>query len=260
MTETAEALLDELTASYRSSLVIESIGSVTQVTTASTLRDGTPVTVYLEPHGDDFAISDRGLIADHLDTFGVDLGRTNVAESWSLIRSSVGFPVAFGADDWELTAVAGRATLALAIQAIADSAVRGDALRVLARGYVPQTFAGRITSRLGRTLAIVPKAPMPGRHGGVRIVTCTAGTKRPRYVQALSGGASKIPSFDHAVSLWAGSNTDKEDRVSLLQDRGSDWEPWQISQLAEVSQTVTERNIDALIEEITRSEAVDLQR
>lgn len=255
---TAEALLDVLTASYRANVLIERVGDATEITTNNTLRDGTPVTVYLEPSDDQFVISDRGLVADHLDTFGVDLGRANIAESWNMIRASVGFPAAFGADDWELTAVTGAGTLAVAIQAVADSAIRGDALRVLARGYVPQTFAGRVTSILGRTLTIVPKAPIPGRHGGQRTVTCVAGVKRPRYIQALSGGASRVQSFDHALALWVGSDVEQSDRISLLQHHGRDWEPWQVAQLRDISRTITEEDIDALIAEIQRDETAVL--
>lgn len=253
MTDTT-GFIDELVADYRRQLAVERSGTGLLFTLPQTLHDGTPVQLQVEFDGSTAQISDLGLLADHLDMAGVDLGRRQIAAAWGQIRSSIGYEPALGAEPWELSAWADRTALSSAISAVADSAIRADGLRVLASQYRPKSFSERVVHTLGNRLTVVPRAVLPGKYGAQRTVTCSVGVKEVSYIQAV-GASDRMASFDHTVSLFNASTIPADHRIALLQGPRKTWESWQIQALEDVSTTRFEDNLVSMVEELARKEA-----
>lgn len=254
MTETTSKIVDEMVASYRRQIDVERAGGGFLFTLPHTLHDGTPVVLYVEFDGETAQISDQGLLSDHLDMAGVDLGKKQISAAWLQIRSSVGYLPALAAEDWEISAFADRKSLSSALYAVADSAIRADGLRVLASQYRPKSFSERVVSTLGHRLTVVPRAIIPGKYGSKRVVTCSVGVKRVNYIQAV-GASDRMSSFDHTISLFNSSTIPPEKRIALLQGPVSKWENWQVKALEDVSTTRFEDGLGAMVDELLHAEA-----
>lgn len=250
MTALMDTIGDSLVAGYRDSLHLHRFGADgALITLPHTLQDGTPVQVLVEREGKLVTVTDRGLVADHLDMFGVDLDRTTVAGSWAAIRAGITFSPAIGSDDWDISAMGGQGEMAALVQAVADAAVRADGLRVLASGHTPKSFAGRVVAAIGERVAVVPRAALPDRFGAQRQVTCSVGVSNVRYVQALSSGskARRVQNFDKARSMFSSSTAPEKHRVSLLEGSASTWDRWQMDGLREVGVVAFDHDIDRFI-------------
>lgn len=248
------SFIEELVSEYRRQIHVEPTGEGFLFTLPQTLHDGTPVQLHVEFDGLTAQINDQGLLSDHLDMAGVDLGRKQIAAAWQQIRNSIGFGPALSAEDWELSAFADRKSLSSALNAVADSAIRADGLRVLASQYRPKSFSERVVSTLGSRLTVVPRAIMPGKYGANRMVTCSVGVKSVNYIQAV-GASDRMASFDHTISLFNSSTIPAEHRIALLQGPVKKWENWQIQALEDVSSTRFEDGLAAMVDEFARAEA-----
>ncbi len=143
MTETSD-FMEELAPDHRLLIDVRKSGYGYLFTLPHTLHDGTPVELYVEFDGQTARINDQGLVSNHLDMAGVDLGKKQIATAWSRIQTSVGYAPDFSARPWELSAFAQRSQLSSALYAVADAAVRADGLRVLASQYQPRSFSERV--------------------------------------------------------------------------------------------------------------------
>lgn len=195
-------------------------------------------------------ITDRGVTADQLEDAGVNVDdQPRAARSFAAVRDSIGLPFAIGAGPWEIASSVDVGDIAIAVQVLADAAIRADGLRVLGSGNRATSFADKSVSRLSARTAVVPKAKMPGRHGGDRQVTLAyKGNDDARfYVQALSGSDkdSRTRSYDHASGLFLGAPPDQKHRVALRQN--ASWELSLINNLREVCQVVDEDEIDDFV-------------
>lgn len=143
MTKTSD-FMEELAADHRRLIDVRKSGHGYLFTLPHTLHDGTPVELYVEFDGQTARINDQGLLSNHLDMAGVDLGKKQIATAWNQIQTSVGYAPDFSARSWELSAFAERSQLSSALYAVADAAVRADGLRVLASQYRPRSFSERV--------------------------------------------------------------------------------------------------------------------
>lgn len=243
------AVIDAIANGYR-----ESLGSVPYrggelITLPTAFASGTLVTVHVVVDQGVVTITDRGLTAEELCDAGLDMQSPRVARSFDAARDSTGLAPAFGSADWEITASADVGDIAIAIQSVADAAIRADGLRVLATAKRSSSFATQTIDRVSVRTAVLLRAPMPGKHGSSRQVTLSYGGRdeQPYFVQALSGGdkEARIRSYDHASGLFFGATPELTHRVALLQ-KGA-WERWQIETLRDLCQVVDEEETDQFV-------------
>jgi hypothetical protein len=202
MTATSD-FIEELAPDHRGLIDVRTSGHGYLFTLPHTPHDGTPVELYVEFDGQTARINDQGLLSNHLDVAGVDLGKKQIATAWTRIQTSVGYAPDFSAKPWELSALAERNRLSSALYAVADAAVRADGLRVLASQYRPRSFSERVVRTLGRRLTVVPRAVIPGKYGSQRVVTCSVGvrqstTYRPSVI--LIGWAALIARSHYSIA------------------------------------------------------------
>lgn len=74
ITKTSD-LMEELVPDHRRLIDVRKSGHGYLFTLPHTLHDGTPVELYVEFDGQTARISDQGLLSNHLDMAGVDLGK-----------------------------------------------------------------------------------------------------------------------------------------------------------------------------------------
>jgi len=243
------AVIDAIAQGYRDSLSAVPYRGGELVSLPAAFTSGTLVTVHVVISQDTVTVTDRGLTADELCDAGLDLQTTRVARSFAAVRDSTGLPPAFGSEDWEITASADIGDIAIAIQSVADAAIRADGLRVLSTVKRRMTFADRALRKFLDRAAVVPHPKMPGKYGSNRQVTLSYGGKDelPYYVQALSGGdnEARVRSYDHASGLFLGATPDMSHRVALLQQGA--WEAWQVRNLGEVCRVIEEQDADEFI-------------
>jgi hypothetical protein len=192
-----------------------------------------------------YVVSDRGLAADALSMQGVDLDATSVRKSWNAVRESIDAPppMADRSEAFSLAAMASRDGLGAAMTAVAESMLRAEGLVFLRPGRHARTFAERVVQRAGmhRSLTIVPRAMIPGRHGGKRQVTLRVDNHNRTYVQAVSRSGNEA--YDRAKSVFSDAEKDAGARVSIVADT-AELEGWQLKGLREVGEVVAEREQD----------------
>ncbi|WP_156686773.1 hypothetical protein [Mycobacterium sp. Marseille-P9652] len=244
-------VIDAIVKGYRETLKAVPYGDGHLVSLPTTFASGNLVTVLVTIDDGVVTVTDRGLAADELSDAGLDFSSGRLARSFAAVRDSTGLPPMFGAEEWELTAAADAADVAVAIQAVADAAIRAEGLRALAGSRRSATFADRAIDRVAARTPVVPRARMPGKYGPGRLVTLSyAGRDSENYyLQALAGRDSdtRIRSYDHASGLFLGATPSLNHRVALLQK--GDWEPWQVHNLTEVCKVIDETEADQFIAE-----------
>lgn len=242
-------VIDEIVKGYRETLKAVPYGDGHLISLPTTFASGNLVTLLVTIDGGVVTVTDRGLAAEELTDVGLDFSSGRLARSFAAVRDSTGLAPMFGAEEWELTASADAADIAVAIQAVADAAIRAEGLRALAASRRSVTFADRAIHRVAARTAVVPRARMPGKHGAARPVTLSyKGRDRENYyVQALAGRDSdtRIRAYDHASGLFLGATPSLSHRVALLQE--GDWEPWQVHNLTEVCKVIDETDADQFI-------------
>lgn len=239
-------IIDKIADSYRASLAEVPYGDSTLISLPSAFTTGTLLTVLVTTGADVAQVTDRGLTADVLADYGVDLTARRAAESFAAVRKSVDLPPAFGAEDWEISATVDFADVAVAIQAVTDAAMRADGLKVLAAGAKPARFSEKSTQQVGCRTAVTPRAKMLGRHGSSRTVTLSypGQDHQPYFLQALSAGDNETRTrhYDHTSSVFFRAVPDRSHRVALLQD--GDWDDWQVSGLKDVCEVIREGDLN----------------
>ncbi len=243
-------VLDALVRGFRDSLEVVPYGGGELVSLPTTFSSGAMLSVLVTIDGGIASVTDRGLAADELTDAGVDLQSSRVFQSFSAVRGSTGLVPMFGAEPFEISASVDVEDVAIAIQAIADAAMRADGLRVLSATTRAVSFADRSIERVNARTPVIPRAPMLGRHGEKRVVTFsyTGRGDVSYYVQALSGKDpdARSRSYDHASGLFLGALPEKTHRIALLQD--AKWEPWRVDYLQELCRTVDENDIDDFVD------------
>lgn len=248
MTRSLDIISNNLVDGYRRSLTLAEHGEDTFLVMPQTFADGTLLSVLISTSGTEVSVTDRGLTSDLLGMAGVDISRPNVAASWNAVLQSGRMPPAFGAEPWEITASGSPDDLSTLVQVVADTALRAEGLTVLATGRRRGTFADTVLQQVvAHNLPVVPRAPMPGRHGSQRKVTCKIDVHAGVFLQALAGKDREARSgaFDHAAALFAGSAVSKSSRLCVLQ--GNEWDGWQIGDLREVAHVSLEDELPDLL-------------
>jgi hypothetical protein len=243
------SVIDAIADGYRNSLASVPYEDGELISLPATFASGALVTVLATISGGVATVTDRGLTADELGDFGLDLSSGRAARSFIAVRDSTGLAPAFGAEEWEITARVDAADIAIAVQAVADAAIRADGLRALAQTERVASFAEKTIDRISITTAVVPRAKLPGKHGSDRKVTLSylGRDSQNYYVQALAGrdNETRIRSYDHASGLFLGASPSITHRVALLQH--GRWERWQVENLTEVCKVIDEREADQFI-------------
>lgn len=243
------SVVDAIVKGYAETLKAVPYGDGHLISLPTTFTSGNLMTVLVTFESGAVSVTDRGLTADELSDAGLDLSSGRVARSFSAVCASTGLPPVFGAENWEITASADAADVAIAVQAVADAAMRADGLRALATSSRSATFAEVAVARVAARTAVVPHAKMPGKYGAIRRVTLSyvGHDNESYYVQALAGRdrESRVRSYDHASGLFLGAAPSITHRVALLQH--GDWESWQVKNLGEVCRVIDEEEADDFI-------------
>lgn len=200
--------------------------------------DKTPVELLVRKLGDDhYLITDLGGTADQIANAGAYIeGR--LEESWDALCATLPMDVS-GVDGGQIAATSTLADLGDTMVEVATRALQAEQLKVLAPGYRPKTFADVVMRRASESrLVVKPLATLTNRLGGTREVafSATAGD-RTVYVMTLSGDGNESP--DRAYSVFATADAPTDDRISVVA-RNMRIKTWQLAQLGEVSQVVTE--------------------
>lgn len=245
------SVIDAIADGYRDSLAAVPYGDGELISLPATFASGALVTVLAVIADDVATVTDRGLAADELADAGLDISTGRVARSFAAVRNSTGLAPVFGAENWEITASVDAADIAIAVQAVADAAIRADGLRALAKSRRLADFAEQSVDLISHRTSVIPRAKMPGVHGSLRRVTLSYPGRdhKPYYEQALPGRDSetRVRSYDHASGLFLGAAPDLLHRVALLQQ--GDWELWQVKNLSQVCQVVEEKDADEFVAE-----------
>ncbi|UNQ40236.1 hypothetical protein MPC38_02930 [Prescottella equi] len=251
------AFHDRLVEGFRLSLDVCTYGDGFLVNLPQSLTSGTILALLVEDDGEVVSVSDRGLIADELEMVGVDIEDPIASKSWSAVRQSIGRPEVFGVEAWELSACGPSEDLFSLVQAVADAAMRADALRPLSRKHRSGGFRERVIQLAGaHHLAVVPNAVLQGRHGSKWKTTCRIDAGTPRFVQALGGRSrqQRMAMFNKAVATFTNVEFEKSALVSALE--GNDWEPWHFETLKDYSTPVLESDIDSFMEGLAEEAGV----
>lgn len=243
-------IIDAIADSYRQMLTSVPYGDATLVTTPTAFTSGDMLTLHVTLSHDLATVTDRGQATGVLEDYGVDWTKGRARDSIAAIRRSIGLPPVFGSQDWELTASVDPADVAIAVQAIADAAMRVDGLQVLARTARASSFADLSVQRVASRAAVVPRAKMPGKYGEHRQVTLSyPGSDGDDYfVQALGSRDrdTRTAGHDHASGLFLNAAPTVSHRIALLQS-GS-WEDWQVKNLQTVCRVVDEADVDEFVQ------------
>ncbi|MDV7357688.1 hypothetical protein R4282_32360 [Rhodococcus oxybenzonivorans] len=251
MTSLCSEISDKIIAGFQSSFEFTDLGDSVHVAMPQTFSSGALLSVEVAVFGDRVEVTDRGLAADQLHDLGIDINRGAGNRSFQAVINSTGLSPAFNAEPWEITASAERGDIAIAIQAVADAAMRADGLSALARAPRKRSFADRIVHSIGElNLQVVPKAPILGRHGGKRQVTARVDVREQYYLQALPGQSAqqRMDSYDHASGLFLDAVPSKDHRVAVIEE--GKWEAWQVSSLKQICKVTDESELPQLLERI----------
>lgn len=214
-------VLDAFTRSVAAATAVEMWGDGELVVTPFGLRDGEPVVVYVKQvDGDTFYVTDRGQASDSLMIGGLDFGRPQVNNSWNAVRESVeqAMLIPEPLSEWELATYASSETLGYAISHVAEAALRADGLRALAAPRAPRLlFSDWVIAEAGkRGLTVHPNAVIPSAGAIRRKVSTKVSGAKTAYINAIGPKAEPWGAFDHARSLFADSNVNSNERVTLV--------------------------------------------
>lgn len=218
------------------------------VTLPFTYSTGNLVQVLVSRISDgEWLITDRGRTAGQLAMAGVDLDKRNAAaQSWQAIVGSMHAqpPILTEVAKFDLAASSGAGGLASAILEVGRTAVHAEMLKVLAPGFRAGSFGQMVLARVAsRELSVVPDAPMPTRHGGVRRVTGRIQARQGIFIQAVSAKATANESYDKAQSIFTSAEVANEALVAVMA-RDVKLSSWQIETLEENGTTLDERDLD----------------
>ncbi len=241
-------LAEEFAAAVKTQSTTRSYGSGRLLTLPWALADGESVTLYVEQFGDDvFHITDRGMAADALALAGVDLGTKGAASSWAAVKRQLDVPTSVLTDvgQYELAGSSDTSGLGVALASVAEAVLRADGLRVLSNIRPRLTFPDRVIRHAhDKSLAVIPRAPVPTRFGATRSVTCRVEGKDWAFVQALSAGSHFNEAYDHARSIFGDAREDQRKHLVAIVAEAARPEPWQLRSLKEHSKVILEREQD----------------
>lgn len=252
-TTALNALQETMVRGYRDALLIRPYGEGSLISLPQSLTSGTILSVLVQEDGDMVSITDRGVVADELELVGVDIEQTGASRSWTAVKQSIGRPPAFGAESWELSSYGPREDMFNLIQAVADAALRADALRPLSRTHKSNHFREKIIHLAGvHHLPVLPNAVLQGKHGSKWRTTCRIDTATPHFVQALAGGSKnqRMVQFNRAVATFANADLDRTQLIAAFDD--GDWEPWHFETLKDSAVPVTSSGLDAMMGQLAQ--------
>jgi hypothetical protein len=249
---TPDELREQVVAGFAASIDVRPYGRDFLLGLPQTFEDGTLLSVLVTNIGGQVEVTDRGLTAEQLSLVGVDITRGVAQSSWEAVRTSGHTLPAMGAESWEISAAGGWEQLSHLVQVVADTALRAEGLRVLTRQVRHRTFSESVVVRLAEArLPVVPRAPMSGRNGSARLVTCKVDVESGFYVQALAGRDSeaRLQAFDHGFALFSTAVPDQRRRIAVLQD--APWPAWQVNDLRDVATVLTGDEFPGRLQELT---------
>lgn len=211
------------------------------VTTPFAFEDGTVVEVRAAFNDDSVTVNDEGHIAQELEQMGLDVvpkRTSNASRNWDLIRRNLPFPPAIGTYDWELAVTADIEHFGAAVTAVAEAAIRAEALKVFAPAYTPLSFSDKVIQFLTssrQSLRIQPRVAIPLLGGGTRDVSFSAMAQTELFVQSAAL-ENRNASYDRAVGLFNATSIDPSRRLVALEGHVSDWQPWHIEGILKVAQ------------------------
>lgn len=241
-----DSLLNSLTNALANRLAVWERDGYSTIATPWRLRDGTPVTVYVQGVKSGlYDVTDAGLAANFLGDAGVDLNKRGPRDRFKEIRAAVPFPPALlPGDRFDLSCSTETADLSEAILAIGEAAHAAQLLTPLGRRGRPRTLKQRIVRAVvSADLDYEANTQMPLRHGDTsrQVNFRVFQGERQAFLQAVTN-ASANAGYDHARSLFSDAAVSKGDLVAVL-ERDTRLDAWQREGLGEVSQVVPEEEL-----------------
>lgn len=226
------------------------------ITLPMSLGNGNLIQVYVEQvDAERFLVSDLGQAAFELATAGVSLEPGRAAgRSWELIVKNLSLDpplLVEQADDYQLVGTSVPNRVGESVLELAEAVLRADALRGLAPSRRGRRFRDTIVAAAGRAnLHVLPDAPMPTKHGGLRRVSLAvypADQGAPEiFIQAVGQRSSSIEGFDKAQAVLTSASLPTDRLVAALAD-GLRLETWQIETLRDHGTAIMERDLDAFM-------------
>jgi hypothetical protein len=227
------------------------------VTTPFTFEDGTIIEVRATFIDGLVTVSDDGYVAQELEQMGLDVTprrKSNASKNWDSIRKHLPFAPAMGAYDWEIAVTAEIEHFGTAVTAVAEAALRGEALKVLAPAYTPVSFSEKVIQFLSsyrESLRIQPKVAIPQVGGGTREVSFTATVENKLYVQSAAL-ENRNAAYDKAVGVFNATSIDRSKRLVALEGHIDEWEPWHIDGIQKVSRFEEAYDLERFADSIVR--------
>jgi hypothetical protein len=223
-------------------LSVRPYGGAQLVFTPLKYSDGDTITILVEPFGNGLRVSDRGEAVDRLETWGVHADQGRAAEAIVAARSSVRLNP-FASEPEELSTICDDSDLGLGILTVAQTALRVEQLRWLAKDRPALKFDDRLANRLSsvssaRHWRMTRRAKLPLASGRTRQVTAAVeGQHGTAYVQAVSD-VDKDRSVANCYYIFDRSTASRSQRVAALAGAPKEWPDGLRDDLAEVG-TVT---------------------
>lgn len=219
------------------------------VTGASHYSDADAVELIARVDGDDIVVTDGGETLARLELAGVNVEAGRARQMWqALLRAH------------ELEHSGGRlyrrgslASTGEVLHAMAEAMINLDGLRLLAPAPSQSKFADRLVTFLQAEFEFVSERPeLLGRSGIKHRVTAVTGTPDlPVYIQALAGGTqqSRNRAVEHGFTVFSDVNgaLRLEQKIVVLSDETTDWNPARFNLLATVAYVGSWRSRDRLI-------------
>lgn len=205
------------------------------------------VQIYVEQIGDDlFLLTDRGMSADSLGDFGIDLSAKGARRSWdATIRHSALAPATFvDVGEWEIATTVSRAELGNALTALGETIVRTDGLRALVRRRAT-TYRERAIARAGELgLGVIPGATIPGKFAPRKVsFGVGVGDRIDAYFETLSG-RNVMDEVDQSRIVFLDAEQVNRDRKVALVASSAKLKSWQLTALEQVGRVVDESRQD----------------
>lgn len=204
-------------------------------------RDGDAVRLLVERHGDQYRVTDRGDGLEIAVDAGLNPDSDTAAAALKRIRNSIHVD-GVGAQDYELSVLVPEGRLGCTLLDVAVATTRVEELQVLAQHREPETFAGKVSRRLGELVSdrgrVRQRAPMRLRGDRKRQVTASVTAHgRTAFVQAV-GRKSANSGVPNAFYLFDRSLEPRDRLLTALQGRREQWSIAEREDLESVSTLV----------------------
>jgi hypothetical protein len=223
----AFSLTSDLLRVVNDETTVRDFGTGWLVRTPFSYSDGDVVTVFVEPYNTGVRVSDRAEAVDRLTMWGVDPSTGKAQTAIERARQSAQLiPIASEATE---TATFGEPSqVGRMIFAVAETALRTEQLRWLARDVPVLSFDERLSNRVGvvarsHDWKYARRAPMDLVGGRSRRITAAVtGARGTAWVQAV-GDADKERSTEHCFYLFDRSLAPQGSRIAALAGDPDGW-------------------------------------